>query len=273
MSGDDLKTGPEGRLSEGPLKELSGEAAGQETLHLTLEGFEGPLELLLELARAQKVDLARISILQLAEQYIAVLEKARSLRLELAADWLVMAAWLAWLKSRLLLPETGQGDNAAEEAVGQLHERLFELERIRRLVFWLEERPLLGRHVFERKEAENHIIIDNTALRADLASLVSAYLAARRRSGRKQVYQPVVQGYWSVQEARTAMMRLLRVDHIAAWQNLQSVLPPALLGEGGTAYRAAFAGALMAGLEMAKGGSLELRQNKAFGAIEWRSRT
>src|SRR3954462_13557874 len=106
------------------------------------------MDLLLELARGQKVDLARISILALVDQYLAVIEGARRVRLELAADWLVMAAWLAWLKSRLLLPEDPQQEEDAEALAGQLAERLAELERMRAAPVWLGRQPQLGQQIF-----------------------------------------------------------------------------------------------------------------------------
>lgn len=245
-----------------------------DALHLVLEGFEGPLDLLLDLARMQKVDLRQISILQLTEQYLEVVEKARegaeTLRLEIAADWLVMAAWLAWLKSRLLLPSV-EGDDEAEDAAGQLHERLLDLEQMHRAGAWLEERPRLKRDVFARQESENHTRIEMAPLKGDLPSLVLAYLSARRRGGHKRVYTPRVTRYWSTQQARSALARLLGQRHVAGWSSLVSVLPE--LTEGGVlGRRAAVAGALMAGLEMAKGGQVELRQDASFGAIEWRKR-
>lgn len=243
-----------------------------ETLHVTLEGFEGPLDLLLDLARAQKVDLGRISILQLAEQYLDVVEKARQqseiFRLEQAADWLVMAAWLAWLKSRLLLP-TLDDDDEAEEAAELLHERLQELERMRLAAQWLRQQPRLGEAVFERSEAEDHTYIDRSQLRADLSSLVLSYLKARRRGGRKRVYAPRVARYWSTQQARAALVRLLGRKRVAGWQCLRTIVPHQE-GEEPLGRKAALAGALMAGLEMAKGGQLELRQNGEFSDIEWR---
>ena len=109
-----------------------------------LDGFDGPLDLLLELARAQKVDLARISILALVEQYLAVIEGARRVRLELAADWLVMAAWLTWLKSRLLLPEDSAAEDEGEQAAEVLAARLRDLQAIRAAALWLGARPVLG---------------------------------------------------------------------------------------------------------------------------------
>src|SRR5512142_1857098 len=119
-------------------------ASDTDSLVLRLEGFEGPLDLLLDLARAQKVDLAKISILALVEQYLAVIEGARSVRLELAADWLVMAAWLTWLKSRLLLPEGAEAAEEAEQAADVLAARLRDLQAIRAGAVWLAARPQLG---------------------------------------------------------------------------------------------------------------------------------
>ncbi|WP_370517919.1 ScpA family protein [Saccharibacter sp. 17.LH.SD] len=246
-----------------------------EVLHLHLDGFDGPLDLLLELARTQNVDLSRISILQLAEQYLAVVEKfrqeAKTVRLELAADWLVMAAWLAWLKSRLLLPATRDGDKEAEEAAGLLQERLIELEAMRAAASWLSARPRLNQTVFERPVAENHTRIDRSLLRVDLSGVVLAYLRARQRGGRKRVYAPRVIRYWSAHQARAALGRLLGCQSPVGWRYLHSILPD-LHGEPPVGRKAALAGALMAGLEMAKGGQLELRQEQHFGEIEWREK-
>lgn len=242
-----------------------------ETLHVTLEGFEGPLDLLLKLARAQKVDLSRISILQLAEQYLAMVEgvwqRSDHLRLEQAADWLVMAAWLAWLKSRLLLPRSDDEEEVEEAAEG-LYERLIELEQMRVAAQWLGKRPRLGEIVFERPEGEDHTQIDRSQLRADLSTLVLSYLKARQRNGRKRVYAPRVVQYWSVQQARAVLTRLLGRKHIVGWQGLKLLLPPA--EHEPMRRKAALAGALMASLEMAKGGYVELRQESQFGDIEWR---
>jgi segregation and condensation protein A len=149
-------------------------------LVLRLEGFEGPLDLLLDLARAQKFDLAKISILALVEQYLAVIEGARRVRLELAADWLVMAAWLAWLKSRLLLPE-GADAEEGEQAAEILAARLRDLSAMRAGAVWLSGRPQLGREVFARGTPEDNTEIDRSRLALDLGSLVRAYLLAMRR--------------------------------------------------------------------------------------------
>ncbi|CAP56166.1 putative segregation and condensation protein A [Gluconacetobacter diazotrophicus PA1 5] len=243
---------------------------------LRLEGFEGPLDLLLELARAQKVDLARISILQLVEQYLAIVESARRIRLELAADWLVMAAWLAWLKSRLLLPaEEGEAVDA-EEAAELLQARLLELARIGRAAEWLAARPQLGRDVFARGEREDLTEIDRSGLALDLPQLMGAYMAAMRRGARKRVYQPRRLNFWTVQDALARLHRLLGTDIVpgTGWCDLGAFLPDSGPGlDGGDEderlrlRRAAMAGTLIAGLELARSGSIELRQDEQFGRI------
>ena len=164
--------------------------AAPASLVLRLDGFEGPLDLLLELARAQKVDLARISILALVEQYLAVIEGARALRLELAADWLVMAAWLAWLKSRLLVPETAEAVEEGAMAAEALADRLRALEVVRAAAGWLGARPQLGLDVFARGAPEDHTEIDRSGLRLDLAALVRAYIGAARRAASTRAYRP-----------------------------------------------------------------------------------
>ncbi len=170
-------------------------------LALRLDGFEGPLDLLLDLARAQKVDLARISILALVEQYLAVIEGAVRVRLELAADWLVMAAWLAWLKSRLLLP---QDDPAAEEGAQSaelLAARLAELAAMRAGAAWLGARPVLGIDVFRRGAAEDLTATDRSRLVADLPALLQGYVAAMRRGAARVSYQPKQLSFWTMQDA------------------------------------------------------------------------
>jgi len=152
-----------------------------ETLLLSLDGFEGPLEMLLELARAQKVDLARISIVALVDQYLAIVEGARRIRLELAADWLVMAAWLAWLKSRLLLPAQAEGAEEGEQAADVLAARLRELEAMRAAGAWLSARPQLRHEVFVRGMAEDLTATDRSGLAADMPALLRGYLDSIRR--------------------------------------------------------------------------------------------
>lgn len=238
-----------------------------EALVLKLEGFEGPLDLLLELARAQKVDLAKISILQLVEQFLAVVEGARRVRLELAADWLVMAAWLTWLKSRLLVPQLGEPEDA-EIAADILQARLMDLQAMREAAKWLGARPQLGWDVFERGIPEDLTETDRSKLKLDMPGLLAAYLAARRRAGGKQRYRPKPMVYFSVQNALERLGRLL--GSLPDWSSLEQFLPEGL--QDGIPRRAAISATLIAGLEMAKGGQLDLKQDEKFGPILMRKK-
>jgi len=254
----------------GAMPDVENGASDHAVPHLVLDGFEGPLDLLLELARSQKVDLARISILQLVEQYLAVVEEARSIRLELAADWLVMAAWLAWLKSRLLLPAEEAPDEDAEEAAGLLQERLVELERMRAAAEWLSGRPLLGRDVHARGASEDLTMVDRSGLSVDVSGLMAAYVAMTRRHAKRRIYAPKPRRYWTVQEALARLRRMLGEAAASVardWQSLEAFLPDLSGSEDVRGRRGAMASALLAGLELAKGGELELRQDDAFGAI------
>jgi segregation and condensation protein A len=238
-----------------------------EALILKLEGFEGPLDLLMELARAQKVDLAKISILKLVEQFLAVIEGARRVRLELAADWLVMAAWLTWLKSRLLVPQLGEPEDG-EVAADILQARLLDLQAMRAAAGWMGARPQLGWDVFERGIPEELTELDRSRLKLEMTGLLSAYLAARRRAGGKQQYRPKPMVYFSVQDALQRVGRLL--GSLPDWASLEQFLPEGL-GDG-IPRRAAISSTLIAGLEMAKHGKLDLRQDERFGPILMRQR-
>ena len=176
-------------------------APPRDSLLLRLDGFEGPLDLLLDLARAQKVDLAKISILSLVEQFLAVIAGAKRVRLELAADWLVMAAWLTWLKSRLLLPADQQEMEDGAVAAEALANRLRMLAEVRLLAVWLGTRPMLGQDVFARGMPEDHTEIDRTRLTLDLASLVASYLRAAKRGAVDRLYRPRALTLWTVQDA------------------------------------------------------------------------
>jgi len=238
-------------------------ASDADSLVLSLEGFEGPLDLLLELARAQKVDLAKISILSLVEQFLAVIEGARQIRLELAADWLVMAAWLAWLKSRLLLPAGTEAAEEGELAADILAARLRDLSAIRAAAAWMGARPQLGHEVFARGMPEDHTEIDRSRLALDLASLVRAYLMAVRRGAGTRRYQPRPPTLWSVKDALQRLATLL--GSVPDWTNLDHFLPDTLGGP--LERRAALASTLLASLELARGGGVRLRQEQDFGPI------
>ena len=230
---------------------------------LQLDGFEGPLDLLLELARGQKVDLARISILSLVDQYLTMIEGARRVRLELAADWLVMAAWLTWLKSRLLLPAGTAAQEEGEQAAEVLAARLRDLQAIRLASAWLSARPVLGLDVFSRGVPESLSETDRSRLALDLPGLMRAYLAAVRRGAGNRQYRPAVVTVWTIKDALARLGVL--VGSLPDWTSLERFLPDGV----GTPLqqRAALASTLMAGLEMARGGLLRLRQELPFGPI------
>jgi segregation and condensation protein A len=239
-------------------------ASDSEKLTLALDGFEGPLDLLLELARAQKVDLARISILALVEQYLAVVEGARRIRLELAADWLVMAAWLAWLKSRLLLPATPEAAQEGGDAADALAARLRELEAMRAAAQWLGARPQLGQDLFARGTAETLIATDNSGLAADMPALLRGYMDAIGRVAARRMYVPrkLTLNFWSVQDALSRLSASL--GYMPPWSTLEAYLPPGL---GGAEHKAAIASTLVASLELARGGGVLIRQDMPFGPI------
>ena len=234
-----------------------------------VDGFEGPLDLLLELARRQKVDLQRISILALADQYLAFVDAARKVRLELAADYLVMAAWLAYLKSRLLLPQEQDAAEgpSAEELAGALAERLRKLETIRLAAQSLMARPQLGREIHVRGQPEEIALVKRPLWEATLHDLLTAY--ARQRQ--KQALSHVTIGkrqVWSLAEARAALERI--IGQIADWAPLdtyllQHAVEPAM-------RRSISASAFASLLEMVREGHVEVRQDKAFEPLWLRRR-
>jgi len=243
--------------------------APEGSLVVHLDGFDGPLDLLLDLARAQKVDLARISILALVEQYLSVIEGARHVRLELAADWLVMAAWLTWLKSRLLLPAGSEAAEEGEDAAGVLAARLRDLQTFRAAALWLGSRPILGQEVFARAAPEDHRYIDRSRLALDLPGLLRAYLGAIGRAARQRRYRPKPLTVWTVKDALSRLVAML--GRMPDWASLEQFLPEELVGT--LERRAAMASTLLAGLEMARSGSARLRQDRAFGPILMRRAT
>lgn len=245
------------------LSESAPTEASADSLVLHLEGFDGPLDLLLELARAQKVDLAKISILALVEQYLAVIEGARRVRLELAADWLVMAAWLTWLKSRLLLPFDPAELEETEQLAEVLASRLQELSAMRTAAAWLGSMPILGQDVFARGAPEDHTEIDRSRLAIDLGSMVRAYLLAVRRGTKATRYTPRALTLWTVQDALRRLSAM--VGSMPDWSVLEHFLPDHLTAP--TERRAALASTLMAGLELARHGTVRLQQEDAFGPI------
>jgi segregation and condensation protein A len=247
---------------------LAERATDEPALVVDVEGFEGPLDLLLMLARQQKVDLAKISILALADQYLAFIEAARKLRLELAADYLVMAAWLAYLKSRLLLPDSNPQDGpSAEDLATALAYRLKRLEAFRGLSEQLFARPQLGRDVHRRGFPEPLAEVKHPEWTATLYDLLSAY-AARRQNQALAHLRFAKRTVWSLAEARETLERL--VGQTGDWSRLDQfllayVVDPSLVA---TAVASSFA----ATLEMVREGVLEVHQHAAFAPLYVRKR-
>jgi segregation and condensation protein A len=241
------------------------QATGEPAFTVDLDGFEGPLDLLLELARRQRVDLARISILALAEQYLLFVEAARKLRLELAADYLVMAAWLAFLKSRLLLPAAPEepAELDAPALAESLAQRLRALAAIRKAGEHLMSRPRMGRDFFARGEPEAAV---NTSGRISYQSNLYDLLAAYARQSQRHALARVrfkAREVWSLAEARQALTRLVGAQ--ADWTAFDAFLLEACVAPD--MRRSARASTFAASLELAREGKIELRQERAFAPI------
>ncbi|THD77747.1 MAG: segregation/condensation protein A [Phenylobacterium sp.] len=242
-----------------------------EALIVDLDGYEGPLHVLLALARSQKVDLLKLSVLKLAEQYLAFVHEARRLRFSLAADYLVMAAWLAYLKSRLLLPKPErprEEEAPAEEIAARLAFRLAKLDAMRKAAEALKDGPQLGREVFGRGDPQAIKIIPSGRIEGDLYALMDAYIGQRRKeSGRH--YTPAAPTAYPLEDARERLRRLL--PELARWTPLAGVAPMLPEGQGPT-RASCVASTLSASLELVKDGALEARQLEAFADVFLRAR-
>ncbi|MCX5577370.1 segregation and condensation protein A [Kaistia terrae] len=241
---------------------------GDAALVVDVDGFEGPLDLLLSLARTQKVDLAKISILALAEQYLSYIEELRRLRLELAADYLVMAAWLAYLKSRLLLPSPSPDEEpSGEEMAAALAFRLRRLEAMREAAAKLVNRDRLGREVFARGMPEAVEIVQRSDYAATLYDLLMAYASQRQRQMVSVVHVRRRQ-VWSLAEAREVLTRM--VGSIADWTPVDVFLSPWILTPEMRAT--VVASSFSASLELVREGRVELRQTAPFASLYMRDR-
>ena len=240
------------------------ERQAAEALIVDVDGFEGPLDLLLMLSRTQKVDLRRISIVQLADQYLAFVAKAQTLRLELAADYLVMAAWLAYLKSRLLLPPDPQDEGpSAEDLAAHLAFQLARLEAMREAAARLMARDQLGRDVFARGAPETLTARRKVNWTATLLDLMRAY--ARIRT--KDEFRPFVMdrdNLYTMEQALDRMRGL--IGHAGQWTDLASFLPEGW-GSHPMRRRSSTAAHFAAVLELAKRGQIDLRQSEAFAPL------
>lgn len=242
----------------------SGDLTGSDAFVLAVDGFEGPIDLLLNLAREQKVDLLQISILALAEQYLVFVEKARAAQLELAADYLVMAAWLAYLKSRLLAPDApGDEDEPnAEELAEALARRLRHLEAMQRVGGKLMARLRLGVDLFDRGAPEGVVAAARPVYDLGLLDLMRAYAAIRLDDRQLALHIDATELH-SVEEALRRLSAML--DETPGWSALRRFLPTD--APPGLARRSALAATFAATLELAKAGRIELRQDQAFGPI------
>jgi segregation and condensation protein A len=238
-----------------------------EAFTVTVEGFSGPLELLLVLARAQKVDLTRMSILAVVDQYLAWIGEARRLRLELAADYLVMAAWLAYLKSQLLLPPAQRDDPQIEQQAADFADRLRLLEAVRRTADWLAARPLLGETRWPRGKPEFLAVRREGPAVAELAELLRAYAEVIRRAG-PTIVRLRPRRLVTVEQALARIARLLTGRD---WRSIESFLP--LEWRSGLIGRSAVASGLVAVLELTRRGEAEVHQGEPFGPVYVRRRT
>lgn len=241
-----------------------------QALILDIDGYEGPLHLLLELARMQKVDLARISILELAEQYISFIKNAQDLRIELAADYLVMASWLAYLKSRLILPKAADEEQMpeAEELAAHLAFRLQRLESMRRASDAFYKLPLVGQQVFLRGAPEGLRSRTSPLYQAEIFDLLKAYGEIRSQASIRNVKlpKPLV---LALDDARTRLSRAMGIS--LEWLSFEDLLPAGSDFERTLPTRTIRASSFLAGLELAKEGKLEIKQSKAFAPIYLRS--
>lgn len=240
--------------------------ASDEVMYVDVDGYEGPLDLLLELARRQKLDLAHVSVLALAEQYLAFIETVREKRIEIAADYLVMAAWLTYLKSRLMVPQASSDDEPSGEMMAaMLQFRLKRLDAMRAAGAKLLQQPRLGQQLFARGDPEPIIVKKNQLWEADLYALLKAYAAQRERTSIRD-YTPPKRTVWALQDARKILQRL--IGDTMDWAPMDTYLAQYL----GTPQERAtvIASSFSASLELARQGHIELRQTVAFGPLMMR---
>lgn len=243
------------------------EADPRSSVQLSLDGFEGPLDLLLELARRQAVDLRRVSVASLVDQYLAATADIGRVGLTLAADWLVMAAWLVWLKSRLLLPKNPEEAQEAEAAARVLTDRLQALGLVRAATAWLERRPQLGRDMFGPGRQDQVAPVQLRTGIVDLLQAALTILKAGLTLDEQDPYRPARPRLWTPHQAM-ARMRQLRTRLPDGSDLLQFV--PKLSAEGPDPVlrtRASVASTLVASLELARACEVKLQQDRPFGPI------
>lgn len=264
---DTTKTPPEFEEDPAPSDKV---AAGEQLL-LELDGYDGPIDMLLSLAQDQKLDLTQISILDLANQYLDFVDKARNLRLELAADYLVMAAWLAYLKSRLLIPEEENEDEPSGEQMAEaLAFQLRRLESIRKAAEKLTERPQMGYDFFPRGHAEGIEIVINKVWDVGFYDILSAYADIQKRAG-SSTYEIKAFKLMSIEDALDRLGKMLgKIPK--EWLTMRSLLPAEAWDEDPLVVRSMISSTFGASLEMAKRGELELKQEDNYKPIYIRRR-
>jgi segregation and condensation protein A len=245
-----------------------------DSLLLNIDGYEGPIDVLLDMARTQKVDLREISILQLVRQYLVFIERAKTMRLELAAEYLVMAAWLAYLKSRLLIPQeqTDAAEISGDQMAEALQFQLRRLEAMRGAANKLMERPQLGVNIFARGMPEGLRTKFQTHWQVSLYDLLKAYGDIKRRQEYNNYELPTF-NVLSMEDAAINLAKMLgnlpRSGPHSVWTTLQSFIPEGI--KDPLLIRSTVASTFTAGLEMAKQGKLEIRQDGAFRTIYLRT--
>jgi len=266
--GEDIKADQAPRATDAWEHEDERDPADPQ-LRVDVGGFEGPLDLLLALARTQKVDITKISVLALAQQYLDFIAEARALRLEIAADYLVMAAWLAFLKSKLLLPPepSEEGEPSGEELAALLAFRLKRLDAMRDAAARLMTRKRLGRDVFGRGLPEPIRVKRTSVYEANVYDLLKAYSQQRQRNATRTLHMEK-RTVWSLKEARDELERLLGMA--CDWAPLDQLLAEFLVEP--EMRRTALASSFTATLEMTREGALELRQAKSFAPLLVRRR-
>jgi segregation and condensation protein A len=256
-----------------PRLPIDSAALEADSLLLNIDGYEGPIEVLLELARNQKVDITKISILQLARQYLVFVERAKALNLELAAEYLVMAAWLAYLKSKLLLPKMEEESNpSAQEMAEALQFQLRRLEAMQKSAERLKNLPQLGQHIFARGMPEGLRVVSHTSWDANLYDILRAYGDIKRRNDERHYDLPE----YNVMSTEDAMHRLTtmlgnlpRAGVNSVWATLQSFIPERVTDR--LYARSSLASTFTAGLELVKQGKLEIKQDGAFKPVYMRA--
>jgi segregation and condensation protein A len=243
------------------------EIDADEALMLHLDAFEGPLHMLLELARDQKVDLAKISVSALADQYLTFIDHARAQQIDLAADYLVMAAWLTYLKSRMLLPkpEKHKDELTGDELAALLKKRLEHLEQARSLASRLWDMPQLERDVFLRGERENVVLLREPVWKADLMEMVGLYARQRITSFRRTHHVKLRPAY-PLEDARRRLETLLE-GQLTEWRTIQTLTPPMRKGEDAPPPPSYIASLLGAALELVRDGRLEIRKAEPFAPV------